>query len=138
MQDSLLSLGGMSSIPGITCSRGENPPGMSSTICHGVIQTARSEIPKQLQNAEDIIASGNTTEFFEKGKKIAQILLESWFCHERKVKNLHKRFSLGIKQQDGHHNVPIEVADNPFGQDQPCKMCTYSEAGEHVFTWKIR
>lgn len=73
---SFLSLGRMSSISGTDCSRHESPLEVSSTICHGPIQTAQSEVLKHLQYTDDIIVSGNTMQVFEKGKEIAQILLK--------------------------------------------------------------
>jgi len=48
---SLLSPGGVSSTPGIDCPRG----GSSTTICHGLIQTAleKGEAPEHLQYIDD-------------------------------------------------------------------------------------
>lgn len=56
---------------------------------------------------------------------------------QSKVKELAQEIQfLGLKCQDGHHHVPTEVANNPFGQDQTLKICSTLKLG-NVLTWKI-
>ncbi|GAB0207896.1 hypothetical protein GRJ2_003255300 [Grus japonensis] len=85
----------------------------SPTICHGVIQTAleQSEAPEHLQYIDDIIVWGNTAEVSEKGKKLIQILLKAGFAiKESKVKGPAQKIQfLGIKWQDGRHQIPMDV-----------------------------
>ncbi|KFQ78585.1 hypothetical protein N335_13633, partial [Phaethon lepturus] len=86
----------------------------SPTICHGLIQTAleQGEAREHLQYIDDIIVWGNTAkEIIEKGKKIIQILLKAGFAiKQSKVKGpLHDIQFLGIKWQDGHHQISIDV-----------------------------
>ncbi|KAK4819198.1 hypothetical protein QYF61_026814 [Mycteria americana] len=86
----------------------------SPTICHGLIQTAleQGEAPEHLQYIDDIIVWGNTAEeVFEKGKKIVQILLKAGFAiKQSKVKGPAQEIQfLGIKWQDGRHQIPMDV-----------------------------
>ncbi|RMC19033.1 hypothetical protein DUI87_03637 [Hirundo rustica rustica] len=86
----------------------------SPTICHGLIQTAleKGEPPEHLQYIDDIIVWGNTAgEVFEKGEKIIQILLKAGFAIKRsKVKGPAQEIQfLGVKWQDGYHQIPTEV-----------------------------
>ncbi|TRZ08170.1 hypothetical protein HGM15179_018937 [Zosterops borbonicus] len=79
VQASLLSLGGMSSTPGIECL------GSGKTALPSAMEWPRlleqGETPKLLQYIDDIIVWGNTAaEVFEKGKKIIQILLKASFA----------------------------------------------------------
>ncbi|KFP57107.1 hypothetical protein N322_00911, partial [Cariama cristata] len=89
----------------------------SPTICHGLIQTAleKGGISKYLQYVDGIIVWGDTAaEVFEKCEKIIQILLEAGFAIKRgKVKGPARdiRF-LGIKWQDEHRQISIEVINN--------------------------
>lgn len=47
-----------------------------------------------------------------------------------KVKEAAQKIQfLGLKSQDEHHHVPIEVVNNPFGQDQTCKICSSLKLG---------
>ncbi|GAB0177285.1 hypothetical protein GRJ2_000193700 [Grus japonensis] len=88
----------------------------SPTICHGLIQTAleQSEAPERLQYIDDIVVWGNTAEeVSEKGKKIVQILLKAGFAiKQSKVKGPAQEIqSLGIKWQDGCHQIPMDVTN---------------------------
>ncbi|GAB0188893.1 hypothetical protein GRJ2_001354600 [Grus japonensis] len=117
---SLLSLGGASSTPGIDCPKGGNSP----TICHGLIQTAleQGEALEHLQYIDDIIIWGNTAEVVsEKGKKIVQILLKAGFTIKRsKVKGPAQEIQfLGIKWQDGHRQIPMDVINKIAAMSPP-------------------
>ncbi|KAK4819771.1 hypothetical protein QYF61_011371 [Mycteria americana] len=86
----------------------------SATICHGLIQAAleQGEAPEHLQYTDDIIVWGNTAaEVFEKGKKIVQLLLKASFAMKQsKVKGPAQEIQfLGIKWQDGCHQIPMDV-----------------------------
>ncbi|KAJ7427235.1 hypothetical protein WISP_08900 [Willisornis vidua] len=86
----------------------------SPTICHGLNQATRdkSEAPKHLQYIDDIIIWGNTAEeIVEKGKKSIQIILRAGFAiKQSKVKGPAKEIRfLGVKCQDGHHQIPTEI-----------------------------
>ncbi|GAB0206700.1 hypothetical protein GRJ2_003135600 [Grus japonensis] len=88
----------------------------SPTICHGLIQTAleKSDAPEHLQYIDDIIMWGNKAEeVFEKGKRVIQILLKAGFMIKKsKVKGPAQEIQfLGIKWQDGHHHVPMDVVN---------------------------
>ncbi|KAK4832526.1 LOW QUALITY PROTEIN: hypothetical protein QYF61_023858 [Mycteria americana] len=79
---------------------------------HGLIQTAldQGEAPEHLQYIDEII--GNTAEeFFEKGKKIVQILLKAGFAiKQSKVKGPAQDIEfLGIQWQDGRRQIPVDV-----------------------------
>ncbi|KAK4810593.1 hypothetical protein QYF61_007330 [Mycteria americana] len=96
----------------------------SPTICHGLIQTAleQGEAPEHLQYIDDIIVWGNTAEeFFEKGKKIVQILLKAGFAiKQSKVKGPAQEIQfLGIKWQDGHHQIPMDVINKITAMSPP-------------------
>ncbi|KAK4828919.1 hypothetical protein QYF61_001540 [Mycteria americana] len=83
----------------------------SPTICHGLIQTAleQGEAPEHLQYTDDIILWGKRAEeVFEKGKKIVQNLLKAGFA----VKP-------GIKWQDGHHQIPMDVVNKITAMSPP-------------------
>ncbi|RMC19550.1 hypothetical protein DUI87_03108 [Hirundo rustica rustica] len=86
----------------------------SPTICHGLIQAAleKGEALEHLQYINDIIVWGNTAaEVFEKGEKIIQILLEAHFTIKKsKVNRPAQEIQfLGVKRQDGQHQIPTEV-----------------------------
>ncbi|KFQ73866.1 hypothetical protein N337_11117, partial [Phoenicopterus ruber ruber] len=86
----------------------------SPTLCHGLIQTAleKGGAPEPLHHIDDIIAWGNRAEeVFEKGEKIIQILLRAGFTIKRgKVKGPAQEIQfLGIKWQDGRHQIPMDV-----------------------------
>ncbi|RMC11864.1 hypothetical protein DUI87_11990 [Hirundo rustica rustica] len=86
----------------------------SPTICHGLTQAAleKGEALEHLQYIDDIIVWGNTAmEVFEKGEKIIQILLEAGFAiKQSKVKGPAREIQfLGVKWQDGQHQIPTEV-----------------------------
>ncbi|KAK4806966.1 hypothetical protein QYF61_027333 [Mycteria americana] len=96
----------------------------SPTICHGVIQTAleQGEAPEHLQYIDDIIVWGNTAEeVFEKGKKIVQILLKAGFAiKQSKVKGPAQEIQfLGIKWQDGRHQIPMDVINKITAMSPP-------------------
>ncbi|KAK4823308.1 hypothetical protein QYF61_000521 [Mycteria americana] len=96
----------------------------SPTICHGLIQTAleQGEAPGHLQYVDDIIMWGNTAaEVFEKGKKIVQILLKAGFAiKQSKVKGPAQEIQfLGIKWQDGHHQIPMDVINKITAMSPP-------------------
>ncbi|KAK4810340.1 hypothetical protein QYF61_019259 [Mycteria americana] len=74
---------------GVQYTRNRLPLGWqrSPIVCHGLIQTLleQGEAPEHLQYIDDIIVWGNTAEeFFEKGKKIVQILLKAHFANKTK------------------------------------------------------
>ncbi|RMC20631.1 hypothetical protein DUI87_01483 [Hirundo rustica rustica] len=86
----------------------------SPTISHGVIQAAleKGEAPEDLQCIDDIIVWGNTAiEVLEKGEKIIQITLKAGFAIKKsKVKGPAREIQfLGVKWQDGRHQIPTEV-----------------------------
>ncbi|KAK4831367.1 hypothetical protein QYF61_017498 [Mycteria americana] len=88
----------------------------SPTICHGLIQTAleKGDAPEHLQYIDYIIMWGNKAEeMFEKGKRVIQILLKAGFAIKKsKVRGPIQEIQfLGIKWQDGHHHVPVEVVN---------------------------
>ncbi|XP_075267239.1 leucine-rich repeat-containing protein 2 isoform X2 [Opisthocomus hoazin] len=96
----------------------------SPTICHGLIQTAleKGEAPEHLQYIDDIIVWGDTAEeVFEKGEKIVQILLKAGFAIKRsKVKGPAQEIQfLGIKWQDGHHQIPMDVINKVAPMSPP-------------------
>ncbi|RMC19773.1 hypothetical protein DUI87_03337 [Hirundo rustica rustica] len=96
----------------------------SRTICHGLIQTAleKGETPEHLQYIDDIIVWGNTAgEVFEKGEKIIQILLKAGFAIKRsKVKGPAQEIQfLGVKWQDGRHQIPTEVINKITAMSPP-------------------
>ncbi|KAF4804754.1 hypothetical protein TURU_004973 [Turdus rufiventris] len=85
----------------------------SSTIYHGLIQAElkKDEAPEHLQYINDIIVWGNTAvEVFEK-REIIQILLRGGFAIKKsKVKGPAREIQfLGVKWQDGRHQIPTEV-----------------------------
>ncbi|RMC07041.1 hypothetical protein DUI87_16494 [Hirundo rustica rustica] len=86
----------------------------SPIICHGLIQAALERGQATLQYIYDIIVWGNTAiEVFEKGEKIIQILLEVSFAIKNKVKGPAQEIQfLGVKWQDGRHQIPTEVINN--------------------------
>jgi len=86
----------------------------SPTICHGLIHTAleKGKAPEHLQYIDDFIIWGDTAaEVFEKGEKIINILLKAGFAIKiSKVKRPTREIQfLGIKWQDGCHQIPIEL-----------------------------
>ncbi|KAK4819027.1 hypothetical protein QYF61_024181 [Mycteria americana] len=96
----------------------------SPTICHGLIQTAmeQGEAPEHLQYIDDIIVWGNTAEeVFEKGKKIVQILLKAVFAIKQStVKGPAQEIQfLGIKWQDGHCQIPMDVINKITAMSPP-------------------
>ncbi|GAB0207781.1 hypothetical protein GRJ2_003243800 [Grus japonensis] len=95
----------------------------SPIICHGLIQTAleQGEAPEYLQYVDDIIVWGNTAEVFEKGKKIVQILLKASFAiKQSKVKGPAQEIQfLGIKWQDGRHQIPMDVINKIAAMSPP-------------------
>ncbi|KAK4826273.1 hypothetical protein QYF61_006720 [Mycteria americana] len=95
----------------------------SSTICHGLIQTAleQGEAPEHLQYIDDNIVWGNTAEVFEKGKKIVQILLKAGFAiKQSKVKGPAQEIQfLGIKWEDGCHQIPMDVINKITAMSPP-------------------
>ncbi|GAB0207353.1 hypothetical protein GRJ2_003200900 [Grus japonensis] len=88
----------------------------SPTISHGLIQTAleKGEAAENLQYSDDNIVS-------EKGKKIVQILRKAGFTIKRsKVKGLAQEIQfLGIKWQDGHHQIPMNVINKRADMSPP-------------------
>jgi len=73
MGHSFLSLGGVSSIPGIDCPRGENTA-LPFAMGRSRLRCKQEEAPEHLQHT----VWGNTAEeAFEKEKKIIQILLKA-------------------------------------------------------------
>ncbi|KFW63924.1 hypothetical protein AS28_13593, partial [Pygoscelis adeliae] len=92
----------------------------SPTICHGLIQTAleQGEAPEHLQYS----VWGNTAEAgFEKGKEIVQILLKAGFAiKQSKVKGPAQDIQfLGIKWQDGRHQIPMDVINKITAMSPP-------------------
>ena len=84
------------------------------TICHGLTQDAlgQDQAPEHLQNIDETITWGNRAEeVFEKGRRIIQILLKAGFAiKQSKVKGPAQQIHLlGIKWQDGHCHIPIDV-----------------------------
>ncbi|KFQ76049.1 hypothetical protein N335_02742, partial [Phaethon lepturus] len=93
-------------------------------ICHGLIQTAveQGEALEHLQYIDDIIMWGNTAAVvFEKGKKRVQILQTATFAiKQSKVKGPAQEIqSLGIKWQDGHHQIPMNVINKITAMSPP-------------------
>lgn len=86
-----------------------------SETCHGLIQIAleKDGDPEHLQYTDAIIVWGDTAaEVFEKAEKIIQNLSNAIFFHKKKdkVKGLAQQIRfLGIKWQDGHHQIVMEV-----------------------------
>ncbi|GAB0208768.1 hypothetical protein GRJ2_003342500 [Grus japonensis] len=112
----------------------------SPTICHGPIQTAleQGEALQHLQYIDDIIVWGNTAaEVFEKGKKIVQILLKAGFAiKQSKVKGPAQEIQfLGIKWQDGCHQIPMDVIDKIAAMSPPTNK-KETQAFLCVVTWK--
>ncbi|KFR00410.1 hypothetical protein Y956_14050, partial [Nipponia nippon] len=96
----------------------------SPAICHGLIQAAleQGEAPEDLQYIDDIIACGNTAEeVFEKGRRRIQILLKAGFAMKQsKVKGPAQKIQvLGIKRQDGHHHIPMDVINTITAMSAP-------------------
>ncbi|KAK4810460.1 hypothetical protein QYF61_004240, partial [Mycteria americana] len=96
----------------------------SPTICHGLIQTAleQGEAPEHLQYIDDIIVWGNTAEeVSEKGKEIFQILLKAGSAiKQSKVKGPAQEIQfLGIKWQDGCHQIPMDVINKITAMPPP-------------------
>ncbi|KFP46803.1 hypothetical protein N323_02433, partial [Cathartes aura] len=96
----------------------------SPTICHGLLQNAleQGEALKHLQYTDNIIIWGNTAEVvFEKGKKIIQILLKAGFAIKQgTVKGPAQVIQfLGIKWQDGHHYIPMDVINKIAAMSPP-------------------
>ncbi|GAB0208996.1 pol-like protein ENS-3 [Grus japonensis] len=96
----------------------------SPTICHGLIQTAleKGEAPEHLQYIDDIIVWGNSAEeVSEKGKNVVQILLKAGFAiKQSKVKGpLQEIQFLGIKWQDGHRQIPMDVINKIAAMSPP-------------------
>ncbi|GAB0208641.1 hypothetical protein GRJ2_003329800 [Grus japonensis] len=96
----------------------------SPTTCHGLIQTAleKGEAPEHLQYIDDIIIWGNTAEeVSEKGKNVIQILLKAGFSIKRsKVKGPVQEIQfLGIKWQDGHRHIPMDVINKIAAMSPP-------------------
>ncbi|KFQ69001.1 hypothetical protein N335_00691, partial [Phaethon lepturus] len=98
----------------------------SPTVCHGLIQTAleQGEAPEHLQYIDDIIMWGNTLEeVFDKGKRIIQILLKAGFAiRQSKVKGPAQEIQfLGIKWEDGHRQIPIDVINKITTMSPPSR-----------------
>ncbi|KFW09423.1 hypothetical protein N327_01472, partial [Fulmarus glacialis] len=77
---------------------------------------------KHLQYIDDIIVWGNTAEeVFEKGKRIVQILLKAGFTiKQSKVKGPAQEIQfLGIKWQDGRHQIPMDVINKITAMSPP-------------------
>ncbi|GAB0208628.1 macrophage immunometabolism regulator [Grus japonensis] len=96
----------------------------SPTTCYGLIQTAleKGEAPEHLQYIDAIIVWGNSAEeVSEKGKKIIQILLKTGFSIKRsKVKGPAQEIQfLGIKWQDGCHQIPMDVINKITAMSPP-------------------
>ncbi|GAB0209835.1 hypothetical protein GRJ2_003449200 [Grus japonensis] len=96
----------------------------SPTICHGLIQAAleQGEAPEHLQYIDDIIVWGSTAEeVSEKGKSIVQILLKAGFAiKQSKVKGPAQEIQfLGIKWQDGHRQIPMDVINKIAATSPP-------------------
>ncbi|KAK4833080.1 hypothetical protein QYF61_027742 [Mycteria americana] len=114
----------------------------SPTICHGLIQTAleQGKAPEHLQYTDDIIVWGNTAEeVFQKGKKIVQILLKASFAiKQNKVKGPAQEIQvLGIKWQDGHRQIPMDVINKITAMSPPTsKKETQAFLGVVVF-WRM-
>ncbi|KFQ65452.1 hypothetical protein N334_13966, partial [Pelecanus crispus] len=96
----------------------------SPTICHGLIQTAleQGEAPEHLQYIDDMTVWGNRAEeVFEKGKEIVHIFLKAGFAiKQSKVKGSAQVIQfLGIKWQDGHHQIPMDVVNRITAMSPP-------------------
>ncbi|KFM01432.1 hypothetical protein AS27_03647, partial [Aptenodytes forsteri] len=97
----------------------------SPTICHGLIQTAleQGEAPEHLQYIDDNIVWGNTAgeEVFDKGRRIIQILLKAGFAiKQSKIKGPVQEIQfLGIKWQDGHRHIPMDVINRITAMSPP-------------------
>ncbi|KFW09699.1 hypothetical protein N327_06656, partial [Fulmarus glacialis] len=96
----------------------------SPTICHGLIHNTleQGEAPEHLQYLDDIIVWGSTEEeVSEKGERIVQILLKASFAiKQSKVKGPAQEIQfLGIKWQDGHHQIPMDVINEITAMSPP-------------------
>jgi len=96
----------------------------SPSICHGLIQTAleKGEFPQHLQYIDKIIVWGNTAEEVSvKGEKIIQTLLKASFAiKQSKVKGPAQEIQfLGIKCQDGCHQIPMDVINKIAAMSPP-------------------
>ncbi|KAK4822622.1 LOW QUALITY PROTEIN: hypothetical protein QYF61_017827 [Mycteria americana] len=114
----------------------------SPTICHGLIQTAleQGEAPEHLQNIDDIIMWGNTAEeVFEKGKKIVQIFLKASFAIKQSQGTCREIQFLGIKWQDGCHQIPMDVINKITAMSPPTskKETQAFLARENGPTWSL-
>ncbi|KFW11253.1 hypothetical protein N327_10914, partial [Fulmarus glacialis] len=115
----------------------------SPTICHGLIHTAleQDEAPEHLQYIDDIIVWGNTAaEVFEKGERTVQILLRAGFAiKQSKVKGPAQEIQfLGIKWQDGHRQIPMDVINKITAMSPPTsKKETQAFLGIVGF-WRMR
>ncbi|PKU33003.1 hypothetical protein llap_16693 [Limosa lapponica baueri] len=96
----------------------------STTVCHGLIQTAleKGGDPEHLQYIDDIIVWGNrAAEVFKKGKEVIEILLKASFAVKRgKVKGPAGDIQfLGIKWQDGRRQIPMDVINKITAMSPP-------------------
>ncbi|NXK43840.1 TF29 protein, partial [Piprites chloris] len=96
----------------------------SLTIYYGLIKATleKGEAPEHLQYIDDIIIWGDTAEeVSEKRKKIIQILLGAGFAIKKsKVKGPAQEIQfLGVKWQDGRHQIPSEVIDKITAMTPP-------------------
>ncbi|RMC21803.1 hypothetical protein DUI87_02672 [Hirundo rustica rustica] len=116
----------------------------SPTICHGLIQTAleKGEAPEYLQYIDDIIVWGNMAmEVFENGEKIIQILLKAGFAiKQSKVKGPAREIQfLGVKWQDGQHQIPTEVINKITEMSPPTsKKETQAFLGAIMLEWMFK
>ncbi|KAK4816508.1 LOW QUALITY PROTEIN: hypothetical protein QYF61_017608 [Mycteria americana] len=113
----------------------------SPTIFHGLIQTTleQGEAPEHLQYIDDITVWGNTAEeMFEKERGIIQTLLKAGFTIKKVVKGPAQEIQfLGIKWQDGHCLIPMDVINKITAMSPPTnKKETQAFLGVAGF-WKM-
>ncbi|KFP16636.1 hypothetical protein Z169_05213, partial [Egretta garzetta] len=114
----------------------------SPTISHGLIQTAleQGEALEHLQYIDDNVVWGNTAEeVFEKGKKIVQILLKAGFAiKQSKVKGPAQEIQfLGIKWQDGCHQIPMDVINKIMAISPPTSKKEIQAFSGVVGFWRM-
>lgn len=71
--------------------------------------TGTEEAPDQLQRINNNIMWGSTAEVFKKGKEIIQIFLKAGFAIRQINGPAQEIRFLGIKRQDGHHQIPVDA-----------------------------
>ncbi|KFQ16986.1 hypothetical protein N331_09684, partial [Merops nubicus] len=109
-------------------------------ICHGLIHTAleKGRAPEHLQCIDNIIVGCDTAEFFEKGMKIIEILLNTRFPIKQRLRHWHKRSSFwGICWKDGYCQIPMDVINKIATMSMPtCRKEPQALLGA-VGSWRM-